>query len=257
MSLLLLTTHILLSFYVIRWYDAHDIEPSFPFGHGLSYTTFEYKDIKIAVAEGEAEGVSMNNSAYVEMKKEKEVEDNEINKKGRSSDLNRISSKDREEAISGMIQLPLTRFHTGTFFTTESSVISRFDNLLSITVTITNNGSLSGREVVQLYITYPVSTGEPLRQLRGVRDVFLLSGESADVVFSLSSQDLAIWDVKTHSWILGCNVQSVSSTKKNSYHKEKKLLEEEEEEDNDCNFIFSVGASSRDLRLTGHLSIQI
>ena len=37
-----------------RWFDTKNIEPLFPFGHGLSYTTFEYSNLKlIKVKNGE------------------------------------------------------------------------------------------------------------------------------------------------------------------------------------------------------------
>ncbi|MEE6283138.1 beta-glucosidase, partial [Georgenia sp. MJ170] len=38
-----------------RWYQAHDLEPVYPFGYGLSYTTFEYSDLATSIAgEGDA-----------------------------------------------------------------------------------------------------------------------------------------------------------------------------------------------------------
>ena len=30
-----------------RWYDCHDVEVAYPFGHGLSYATFQYSNLKV------------------------------------------------------------------------------------------------------------------------------------------------------------------------------------------------------------------
>jgi beta-glucosidase len=36
-----------------RWFDAKNQQPLFPFGYGLSYTTFQYSDLQVVYSEGE------------------------------------------------------------------------------------------------------------------------------------------------------------------------------------------------------------
>jgi beta-glucosidase len=46
-----------------KWFDAHGLEPRFPFGHGLSYTSFRYSGLKVArTKQGVAASVTVTNT---------------------------------------------------------------------------------------------------------------------------------------------------------------------------------------------------
>jgi beta-glucosidase len=52
--------------------------------------------------------------------------------------------------------------------------------------------------VAQLYVSFPVGAGEPLRQLKGARKVLLPQGGTAEVSFVLTAEALSIWDAEEH-----------------------------------------------------------
>lgn len=65
----------------------------------------------------------------------------------------------------------------------------------SVTCTITNKGTVSGKEVVQLYVE-PMDSfvHRPIRELKGFAKVELAPGESKTVEFTLTDRSFAIWD---------------------------------------------------------------
>ncbi|PRD47156.1 beta-glucosidase BglX [Sphingobacterium haloxyli] len=98
-------------------------EPLYPFGYGLSYTTFTYGDIQ----------------------------------------LDKNSMKADEKIIA--------------------------------TVKVTNNGHYDGEEVVQLYVRDLVgSITRPVKELKGFQKIFLKKGESRDVTFEISVEDLKFYN---------------------------------------------------------------
>ena len=66
---------------------------------------------------------------------------------------------------------------------------------VDVTVTVTNTGSRDGDETVQLYIhdVYATST-RPVKELRAFRKVHIPAGQSADVTFTLTADDLKYYN---------------------------------------------------------------
>ncbi|MFV0465244.1 MAG: glycoside hydrolase family 3 C-terminal domain-containing protein [Lachnospiraceae bacterium] len=112
-----------------RYYDAKDMEVLFPFGFGLSYTSFEYSNLK----------------------------------------LDKSQVTDQE--------------------------------MLTVSVDITNTGHAFGKEIVQLYVSDRTHTvRRPLKELKGFTKVSLAPGETKAVVFTLDKRSFAWYNTELGDW---------------------------------------------------------
>ena len=113
-----------------RYYNEKNITPLFPFGFGLSYTTFEYSNLVVS---------SKN-----------------------------ISDTDK----------------------------------LTVTATISNTGSVTGKEVVQLYVSdMESSLQRPEKELKKFVKIELEPGQSQQVIFELDVRDFAYYDARRATWV--------------------------------------------------------
>lgn len=113
-----------------RFIDKNRLKPTFPFGHGLSYTTFSYGKATV----------------------------------------------DRKEGT------PNDKF--------------------TVTVPVTNTGAREGQEIVQLYISDTKSSlDRPLKELKGFRKVALAPGETCNVAFTISRDELSYFNPELHDWV--------------------------------------------------------
>ncbi len=66
---------------------------------------------------------------------------------------------------------------------------------LTATVTVTNSGAVTGKEVVQLYIRDMVgSSTRPVKELKGFQKIELKAGESKKISFTISVSDLKFYN---------------------------------------------------------------
>lgn len=98
---------------------------------------------------------------------------------------------------------------------------------VTVRCTVTNTGDWTGDEVVQLYLTDDVSSVTTYTKvLRGFERITLAPGESRSLTFTLGPQEMGLWD------------------------KDMRFTVEP------GSFTVGVGASSQDIRLEGHFTIN-
>ena len=112
-----------------RYYDTKETEVAFPFGHGLSYTTFSYSNLK----------------------------------------TDKESLTDQE--------------------------------ILSVSVDVTNTGSVAGKEIVQLYVSdLTKAASRPVKELKGFEKVELQPGETKTVQFKLDGRSFSWYHTGLADW---------------------------------------------------------
>ncbi|KAJ3001110.1 hypothetical protein NUW54_g6641 [Trametes sanguinea] len=124
-----------------KWYHHRKIEPQWHFGHGLSYTTFEYSEL------------SLSEPKFV------------------NGDLN-----------------------------------------LTASVKVTNTGSVTGTDVVQLYVSYPTTaevTHPPLMLKAFAKVIDLAPGKSEVVQLPLDKYAVSYWEDRISRWVVDDGVYLV------------------------------------------------
>ncbi|RYP35330.1 hypothetical protein DL767_003869 [Monosporascus sp. MG133] len=216
-----------------RHFDKKDIEPSWEFGFGLSYTNFTYSDLNIKAtgapeyepATGETSpapkfGKVDKNPASAMPPPDFEmlpkfiypwINDTHIPCRGRP----KLPEGSRDGSAQPLLAAGGAR----------GGNPGLYETVFTVTASVENTGSLQGTEIPQLYLSLG-GPDEPKVVLRGFEEVSLEPGEAKTVRFNLTRRDISNWDVVSQNWVVTPHEKMVH-----------------------------VGASSRDVRLEGELPL--
>ena len=95
--------------------------------------------------------------------------------------------------------LSYTKFRYGKPMADKMKILS--SDTIKITVPVTNIGSRSGKEVVQLYVQdEKASVPRPVKELKGFVKLNLAPGETREAIFCITARDLSFFDESTGCW---------------------------------------------------------
>lgn len=149
-----------------RYYDAVDVEPAFPFGHGESYTEFAYEGLGVKVRTGTST-LAAGPPADADVSR---------GTPGSGAAPRQDDSCDRAS------DLPLE---------------------IEVSFTLRNAGSCIGAEVAQVYVAPAAGVVPPpcpARWLAGFAKIELEPGEKRRVVLRLDETAFRKWDASLHRW---------------------------------------------------------
>ncbi len=120
---------------------------------------------------------------------------------GRPQDLTKETQKFRSNYLD-VSNEPLFEFGYGLSYTSFSYGDVRLsknqmkgNEKITATVTVNNTGNYDGEEVVQMYIVDPVaSITQPIKKLKGFQKIFLKKGESKEVSFTITPEELKFFN---------------------------------------------------------------
>ncbi|KAG9237605.1 putative beta-glucosidase A [Amylocarpus encephaloides] len=213
-----------------RYFDANNIEPSYEFGFGLSYTNFSYSNLQIVKNDpGPYQPtVGMTKAAPTFGT----IDYNEANAEFPTG------FRAIFRYIYPYLSEPVPRNQTNNwpamaFDSTPQPRIGSggsaggnrqlWDTMYTVSATVTNTGTVKGIEIPQLYI-HLGGPSDPKIVLRGFDDLILDPNESQTFTYKITRRDISNWDTSSQNWV-------ISSYPKTVY----------------------VGASSRNLPLKGIL----
>lgn len=109
----------------------------------------------------------------------------------------------------------------------EKSAI-KDDETVNVSFKVTNTGKVAGKEIAQLYVAHKDSSvARAPRELKGFEKVELQPGETKKITITLDKRSFAYYDADANDWVV-----------------------------EDKTYGIEVGASSRDIRLTGEIAVS-
>lgn len=201
-----------------RHFDAHAITPRYEFGFGLSYTTFELSDLRLttikpksALPDPRPPGLSPPTYPTT-LPDAKTALFPAGFRKLKNYIYPYIGSV--EEIKQGSYPYPAgysTPQPLSPAGGAEGGNPSLWDVHLEVNVSVTNTGTRPGKEVLQVYLSFPESvvdeeTGEavdfPVRVLRGFEKVEVGVGKTRVVSVRLTRRDFSWWCVRRGNWVM-------------------------------------------------------